>query len=323
MKRKRSAFTLIELLVVIAIIAVLIGLLLPAVQKVREAASRMQCSNNLKQLCLGMHSYHDAYGTFSQARLLFTPQNCFSMHSKLLPFIEQDNIYKLINYSVLPTDPLNAAAMAAPVKTFICPSDPVTQFPAGKAGNSYHGNEGSNLLKRDVPPPAGDPNFGAPLPNGVFFGEGKVRIADITDGTSNTAFMSERTIGDASNAIITPRSDLFRGGIFPETQDEAMNWCRSLDITLLSNQSLSNSGIPWLVGSADNFVGYQHIAPPNDRSCLYPPARSSVTANSLHSGGVNLGFADGSIRFMRSNVDVTLWRALGTRNGGEVLNGDY
>src|SRR5262245_3591424 len=129
MTSRRRGFTLIELLVVIAVIAILIGLLLPAVQKVREAASRMKCSNNLKQIGLALHNYHGAYGSFPMG----SDANGFPVHCYLLPYIEQDNLYKSINFTVKPSDPLNAVARSTVIPIFLCPSDS-NALPAGVPG---------------------------------------------------------------------------------------------------------------------------------------------------------------------------------------------
>jgi prepilin-type N-terminal cleavage/methylation domain-containing protein len=196
MLRRRSAFTLIELLVVIAIIAILIGLLLPAVQKVREAAARMQCSNNIKQLALALHNYHDAMGAFPPGR----DGRSISTHAYLLPYIEQDNVYRLVDFTVSHSNAANATARATPVKTFLCPSDPYNTLPAGQAGNNYRVNQGSNILW-GLPATSGA-NSTMPAPNGPLFLTSKVKMTDITDGTSNTA-VGASTQGDFSNAIST------------------------------------------------------------------------------------------------------------------------
>jgi len=163
--QSRRGFTLIELLVVIAIIAVLVGLLVPAVQKVREAANRMSCSNNLKQMGLALHNYHSSEGCLPSGRTAVS----LSVHAQLLPHLEQDGIFKLIDFTQAWNTAANANARASVVKTFLCPSDSFNSIPAGWAGNNYRVNQGSGLLWGLPPTTAGDPNAGMPAPNGPFF----------------------------------------------------------------------------------------------------------------------------------------------------------
>src|SRR5690242_2143834 len=141
MSHRRTAFTLIELLVVIAIIAILVGLLLPAVQKVREAAARMSCQNNLKQIGVALHNYHSAYQKLPPG----SNQAGFTVVTLLLPFMEQDNLYKTINFAASADDPLNAGPYGTPIKTLICPSDAFGNLPQGLAGNNYFANYGTNI----------------------------------------------------------------------------------------------------------------------------------------------------------------------------------
>ena len=174
MKRHRSAFTLIELLVVIAIIAVLIALLLPAVQSAREAARRAQCVNNLKQIGLALHNYHDALGCFPMSMGMDSPgfgypePVSYSGLSMLLPYMEQSVVFNTINYSILRGDPGNNTAMATSVSSFLCPSDPQQgNLPPGQAGENYHPNSGNTI---DYVSGASDPwGFNTSLPpfNGV------------------------------------------------------------------------------------------------------------------------------------------------------------
>ncbi len=315
MRRSRSAFSLIELLVVIAIIAILVGLLLPAVQKVREAASRMKCSNNLKQIALAMHGYHDSYGQFPPGWDFVTSWGSLS---RALPFIEQGNISKLIDYSKPITDSANAPVLPLVVNTFLCPSDVPNPMPSLGAPTNYMGNAGSIpvfVIARGL-------NVTDPPPNGIFFSQSaNIKIASITDGTSNTAIFSERVLGDGNMGLVSPLEDVFNGPNAapgrPATADEAYTWCQSVDITNPANQFPIFMGAPWAHGQHN----YQHIAPPNARSCGWLPSlRASMAATSRHTGGVNVAFGDGSTRFVTDNVDLTAWRAMGTRNGGEVFN---
>src|SRR5437879_939728 len=144
---KRRGFTLIELLVVIAIVAILIALLLPAVQKVREAAARTQCQNNLKQFGLALHSHHDAKNGMPPGK----DSNGFSGFAYLLPYVEQDNLYRQINFTVKENNAANNAPRGTVVKIFLCPSDPVAAAPAGGAGQNYRLNQGYNILYSGIP----------------------------------------------------------------------------------------------------------------------------------------------------------------------------
>ena len=312
MPRRRSAFTLIELLVVIAVIAILIGLLLPAVQKVREAAARMSCTNNLKQIGLAAHGYHDANGKLPPGQ---TPDTSFSALTYLLPYVEQDNCYNTIDFKLHYDDPMNDCARTNQVKIFRCPSDVDNPLPARGAATNYMANKGNGILWQDNT----GPNAGMPAPDGVFYYGSKTRFGDITDGLSNTAFYSERILGDGSNAIVSPVGDVFLSFATPGTPDEAAQDCNAIDISDLSYQFPFFMGAPWDHGQHS----YLHATPPNTRSCGFLAVlRAVMPASSRHTGGVNVLLGDGSVHFVHDGVNLATWRALGSRNGGEVV-GDF
>jgi prepilin-type N-terminal cleavage/methylation domain-containing protein/prepilin-type processing-associated H-X9-DG protein len=312
MVRRRSAFTLIELLVVIAIIAILIGLLLPAVQKVREAAARMQCQNNLKQLGLALHNYHGAYGSLPPG----SNPSGFTVVSLLLPFVEQDNLYKQINFASPANSPANAVPTGTTIKTLLCPSDHTNQLPAGQGGNNYFANYGT------------EPHFfqNSSVANGVFAlrePKGAVKLTDITDGTSNTAALSELRKGDWNNARYSPMDWLNASSAgAPTTIDQAYSLCQSIDPMNLSYQWLSAGG-EWLNDNATG-TAYIHCGPPNSTNCGFPAnLRFCVNPNSDHTNGVNVALCDGSVRFVTSSISLTTWRALGTRSTGDLLGSDW
>ena len=342
MRRRRSAFTLIELLVVIAIIAVLIALLLPAVQSAREAGRRAQCTNNLKQFGLAIHNYMGAFqvlpfgkGGSYGASIPGTPVYArWSANSQLLMFIEQGNLFNSINFNLPPETPgmagalpfmpayqnpnrENATASRTQVATFLCPSDmpPIADWPGG---NNYLGNQhtwacdlGENNPSTIAP---------AEVPQGIFYFGSSVKPADITDGLSQTAFYSEKLKG---SGVPNPRTDLL---VFTNQTsiDATYQACQALPVTAVP--LTSRQGMSWVMGEMC-CTSYNHVAGPNGRSCAAPNFPGSmanmamqVPPSSLHPGGVNTLFGDGSVKFLKSTIDLPTWRALGTRNGGEVVS---
>jgi prepilin-type N-terminal cleavage/methylation domain-containing protein/prepilin-type processing-associated H-X9-DG protein len=327
MTRKRQGFTLIELLVVIAIIAILIGLLLPAVQKVRDAANRMSCSNNLKQLGLAAHNYHGAFGKFPPGTNLSPrptgtaaggqpfsrPQvvgQAFSFFEALLPYVEQDNIYRQLNltvpnnfnkgkydsqYNTGNCDSLNAPG-ATIVKTFLCPADTgekQTNWTSGGktftfGANSYGGNAGSvsfftNSMTQD----------------GVFYINSDIAIADITDGTSNTVLFGERYRRD-------PTYDRIYG---PPTFDQRSGWAWSNTL----------GGFDYLFGAA---VPINWLMPETltaDPGFVYEDLRMNAFGSG-HTGGANFCFGDGSVKFLPNSTPQTILQLLCVRNDGKAID---
>jgi prepilin-type N-terminal cleavage/methylation domain-containing protein/prepilin-type processing-associated H-X9-DG protein len=352
MTRHRSAFTLIELLVVIAIIAILIGLLLPAVQKVREAAARAQCQNNLKQLGLAAQNFHGVYQHFPYGKSPSYPGApvwaCWSAHAQLLPFIEQGTVYNAINFNDPPNtgtyylggpacmpDFVNPgginAACSTVVKVFLCPSDPAPTPPQLASngqwypGNNYCGNEGTAFMccLGDSAPWRSTlvPSL---TPNGIFYKESQVSIASITDGTSQTAMFSEKLRGGGQP---NPRATVF---MMPnQTTLLAVNQtCQSLNPET-AMPALWSWGSCWSLGE-DCTTLYDHVSTPNTLSCVGMPFPGNMAnmamdnpPSSGHTNGVNVGFCDGSVHFISNAISLTTWWALGTRNGGEVLGNDY
>ncbi len=307
---RRSGFTLIELLVVIAIIAILIALLLPAVQQAREAARRTQCKNNLKQIGLALHSYHDSFRCFPYAQE--SSAKGFSAVSQILPYLDQAPLYNLINFSVPQNDPANTPARMTELTVFRCPSDGPNTLSAQGGGINYMANKGTGVIWQD---PTG-PNTGFPPQTGVLFYQSRIRIGDITDGTSNTAAFSERLLTDGNNGLVSPRSDVFFSPAAPTTPDEAVSMCAAVDITNLANQFPLFMGAPWIHGQHT----YLHIDTPNTRSCgFFTVLRANMPPSSQHIGGVHLLLCDGSVRFVSENIDRPLWRAVGSRAGGETV----
>jgi prepilin-type processing-associated H-X9-DG protein/prepilin-type N-terminal cleavage/methylation domain-containing protein len=354
-RRACAAFTLIELLVVIAIIAVLIALLLPAVQAAREAARRLSCTNNLKQIGLGLMNYESVNGVFPPGRInTYVAGNghCWGAYSQMLPYLEQKVVFDTMNFSMNP-DPdytttsaaVNQTAAVMVVNTFLCPSDggpPLVRVGGGMySGHNYLMNVGSGYAVVQSPP--------APMtaPNGMLFENSAVRLADVLDGTSQTVTVSESVRSTAgaptgfSGAAVFARDPL--GGFVITGNNTAGNGPPIVSDADYAARCLTASppgfqptrGIKWLYGAPGHSM-YNHRRPPNDRrfDCRGGLSHSdksaadwqnlslNIAARSRHPGGANSLFCDGHVQFVKDSVNVAAWQALGSRNGGEVVSAD-
>jgi prepilin-type N-terminal cleavage/methylation domain-containing protein/prepilin-type processing-associated H-X9-DG protein len=331
---RRAAFTLIELLVVIAIIAILIGLLLPAVQKVREAAARTQCMNNLKQLGLAYHNYHDTRQHFPPGyRTGVTPAYPavpsfllrWSALAELTPFIEQDNLYRSLDLTIpLYSDPagdvfpVNQPGVAHPVKLFLCPSDSGNQINPAFGPTNYVSCLGSGV---DT---TGQLTGSRTQSDGIFYNNSKTRFGDVTDGLSNTALMSEQILGRGGPDLASPTDPAqvdvrYYYGSVKLHQPVSDAFCQTFGNF---SDFASDRGSRWADGEVQYGL-YDHHYPPNARAwdCVLIEF-SFKAARSNHSGGVNLLLADGSVHFVGDGINLTTWQGLGSRAGGEVL-GDF
>jgi prepilin-type N-terminal cleavage/methylation domain-containing protein/prepilin-type processing-associated H-X9-DG protein len=307
----RRGFTLIELLVVIAIIAVLIGLLLPAVQKVREAASRAKCQNNMKQWGLAMHNMHDATGFIPEGNRS-NPRRVWVV--LVWPYVEQGAIYAQFDQTVHFYQPPNTftntfnGTYCKTAPQYYCPSDRPGAMWQGdiywRARGNYVINWGNMAVPYNPSDPVQNPANGiAPFGYTDYTSRSKprqTRLTDFIDGTSQTLLMSEVIMANR-DADYDIRGDMMNDDR-PCTQFMTLNTPNSgTDVSPFCNQTTY----------PDN--------PPCSNS---PNTYSHKAARSRHTGGVNTLFGDGSIHFVRDTITLTTWRALGTMNGGDIV-GDY
>ncbi|HEX8204209.1 MAG TPA: DUF1559 domain-containing protein [Isosphaeraceae bacterium] len=333
MTRRPNAFTLIELLVVLAIIGLLLALVLPAVQRAREAARRLQCSTNLRQMGIALQNYQGAFGVYpfgvgadrdGAVSQVSSPGNRrYSLHSQILPFIEQAALFHALNFSVAPFHPdttgdprvvtgqgENETAALTVLGVYLCPSD-FNRMPSRPWGqNNYRSCNGASWSGR-----AGD---------GMFGQVSRIRPADVRDGLSHTAAVCERVRGHDDDQRLDADSDVIRN---PSvwTEDSFRDWCGELTDAdaagFTRNPSDTNSGFNWLEGNMA-WTRYNHLLPPGQKTCANGLTWNGVSmpANSRHDRGVNLLLGDGSLRFVPYTINPSVWRALGTIAGGEVIS---
>ena len=331
---------------VIAIIAVLIALLLPAVQAAREAARRSQCVNNLKQLGLALQSYADVNGVLppSSATGFATgvKMNDFAMKVRILPFLEQTTLFNAFNQALTYNVADNGTATSTTVATFLCPSDG-TMVDRGMASyanhdfgdTSYGNNLGTcltlNGVRFDGPAYTLGDNFGPP-----------VSLALVTDGTSNTAVFSEWLKGKKSFRPGRPGDGLsephvaehVRGTLSPAPNGTPQATLQALGAGCQASVKLSQfttKGYSWASHISGVGGGYTHVQTPNKQACVYSNEDGStplstiaslIGAASRHAGGVDVGFLDGSVKFVKNSINPAAWWAVSTMAGGEVISAD-
>lgn len=329
---RRSGVTLIELLVVIGVMAILFGLLLPAVQSAREASRRAHCANNLRQIGLAIQGYCNDHRYFPPPNTNSRTSGyigLYSVHARLLSHMDLDALYNGINFSTgaapmeipgmgfplpmfLDLLPPNQTANRTAVAMFVCPSD---GGPFQSAGSNYRGNAG---VGPDGHTSAEFPDSG----NGLFCEAAYVSTNSVPDGLSHTAAFSERLRGSGSRQQPVAERDYFLVPSHVTTADVLVLGCQAA--ARAQNRGFVEGGRWWFWSGRERTL-YNHAQAPNGvvPDCLYGamvPSMGMATARSNHPGIVNVLMGDGSVRPVSESIDQAVWRGLGSRNGGELVD---
>ena len=319
--RKPRGFTLIELLVVIAIIAILIALLLPAVQAAREAARRTSCRNNLKQIGIALHNYQETHGCYPPGGVYprGATGSSWSVHARILPFLEQANLQKLINWNLPYSAQPNVTRVR--VATYLCPSDTNDKGRPGSSLShypiSYGANYGSWHVYNPVTGAGGD---------GMFFPNSGLKPRDITDGLSNTMAFAEvkaftpylRDGGPSNPALPTSAAQVSGYGGNFKTNTGHTEWVDArVHQTGVTTVFVPNTIVPHTTTAGTFDVDYTSN---REGKTTSETTYAAVTARSYHAGSVNILLMDGSARTISENINLITWRRLGARNDGQVLS---
>jgi prepilin-type N-terminal cleavage/methylation domain-containing protein/prepilin-type processing-associated H-X9-DG protein len=339
--KQQHGFTLIELLVVIAIVAVLIALLLPAVQAAREAARRMQCTHNLKQIGLALHNYTTSVGVLPMTMSLSGTGNTvfydtgWSVQARILPYLEGNPLFNAANLGVFKEDPANSTVIMLTVNTFLCPSEvrpQPSQHDYGVSGVVNYGMSGGDWFVWG--------GFNGPQNRTAFGPNRSRRLAEIADGLSQTLYAAEvKAYQSSSNCHFTTLPSVNDPNHIPSPYANPFSVAPEYDNGLCATENQFEFHTEWSDGHV-HAAGFTTAWPPNTAiigRSFYPgmdldlngkneenggPTFSAINARSHHPGGVNVLLGDGSVRFAKSTTDGMVWRALGTVAGGEVMSAD-
>ena len=313
MKKQRRGLTLIELLVVIFIVGALLALILPAAQQARESARRMHCASQLKGIGVALHQHVSVHGTFPAGD---GDRLGESYIVPLLPYMEQQALYDSLDLAVDSTPLVNSAdgqAIDHPPPTFRCPSDPPPDWSLAYSAVSYPANAGRGpVMVSDGP-----------------FTHGSLRPGEIGDGLSQTVGITEWVVGSGTIGVPGSRDHADRLGsvhsITPPLEmgqhERFLRLCESLPPDRSKANHPGFKGMRWTMGGG-GMTQYNHELPPNRPSCTGYPWTDAISAGSFHGGGANSLAMDGSVRFVSDSVDRRVWAAVGTRSGGEIVDGE-